>query len=66
MPRPRGFDRTHINIAPPAEVVEAVRRYAAQLSVPMVNIWELAARMYLKVNKAEIGPPTRRGLEGEE
>lgn len=48
MGRPLGPPRRHVNIAPPVEVVDAVRLYAKRLKISQTAVYELAIRRFLK------------------
>lgn len=55
MGRPAGPPRIHINVAPPADVVHAVREYAKRLKVSQTKVWEVAALKYLKEKGVVVG-----------
>jgi len=57
MGRPLGPIRRHINLAPPAEVVEAVKAYAKSIHVSQTEIIESAVRKFLREKGVVIGPP---------
>lgn len=55
MGRPLGPPRLHLNIAPPVEVVEAMRAYAKRLGVSQTSVIELAVRKLLAEKGVQVG-----------